>query len=367
MQSTGRSVMAGDDARCRHTVPDRWRVSMPANPLTCANAKRSDTGSDEARTVTEIADRLGRHRCTISAEISRNGGRENYRAYRAHDRAKACRTRPKARLLEQHPELAAHVTCRLEAKDSPMTIAVELAQGVYPDIDQTVSHETIYRAIYDHRHDDLPRDIYRCLHRRRRARFHRGTRRSRTQRMAQSSCPLSVQRPPAADARSEVGHLEGDLIIGARRPQRDHHRVRPQEPTPLDGPAARRPQRTRRPSTGLTVLLERIPRRFAARLTWDQGGEMACHARTRPDGAASTSTSPTPITLATTHERERQRPHPPLRRQGHRPPPFHPRRPPSASSTASTPCPAESSTGPPPQHVYDHAVAMTRLNSPRFR
>src|SRR3546814_8340395 len=99
----------------------------------------------------------------MSAEIARTGGRDDYRAYRAHGRAKAVRARPKAPLLERCPALVGHVACRLEAKDSPMTIAVELARGVYPDIDQTVSHETIYRAIYDLHSRALPRDVFRCL------------------------------------------------------------------------------------------------------------------------------------------------------------------------------------------------------------
>lgn len=256
--------------------PTGGAVSMPANPLTLREREEIRYGIGRGQKVTEIADRLGRHRCTISAEISRNGGRENYRAYRAHDRAKACRARPKTRLLQRHPELAAHVTCRLEAKDSPMTIAVELAQGVYSEIGQRVSHETIYRAIYDHRHNDLPRDIFRCLHRRRRARFHRGTRRL-VHHAWRDELPHISQRPEAAAARSEVGHLEGDLIIGSD--------LRAAIITVFDRKsrhlwmASLRHGRTA-PKTleGLTGLLERIPPGLRHTLTWDQGGEMASHA-----------------------------------------------------------------------------------------
>lgn len=249
---------------------------MPANPLTLREREEIRYGIGRGQKVTEIAARLERHRCTISAEISRNGGQENYRAYRANDRAQACRARPKPRLLVRHPELAAHVTCRLEAKDSPMTIAVELAQGVYPDIDHTVSHETIYRAIYDHRHNDLPRDIFRCLHRRRRARFHRGSRRL-VHHHWRDELPHISQRPKVAELRSEVGHLEGDLIIGSD--------LRAAIITVFDRKsrhlwmAPLRDGRTA-PKTleGLTILLERIPPGLRRTLTWDRGGEMAAHA-----------------------------------------------------------------------------------------
>lgn len=249
---------------------------MPANPLSLREREEIRYGLGRGETITAIAGRLGRHRCTISAEISRNGGRDRYRAFAAHDRAAACRKRPKRRLLERHPELATHVAGRLWAKDSPMTISIELARGLYPEIGSTVSHETIYRAIYDHGHDDLPADIHTCLHRRRRYRFRRGARRPGVQTW-RTELPKIADRPSAAADRSEVGHLEGDLIIGSpltsaivtvfdrksrhlwMEPLR-HGRTAPQT---LDAVAA---------------LLDRIPPGLRHSLTWDQGSEMRHHA-----------------------------------------------------------------------------------------
>src|SRR3546814_15702166 len=71
--------------------PTGGAASMPANPLTLREREEIRYGIGRGEKATEIADRLGRHRCTISAEISRNGGRDDYRAYRAHDRAKGSR------------------------------------------------------------------------------------------------------------------------------------------------------------------------------------------------------------------------------------------------------------------------------------
>lgn len=250
---------------------------MPANPLTLREREEIRFGIGRSETVTSIASRLGRHRSTISREISRNGGRQRYRAYAAHDRAGMCRRRPKVRLLERYPALAAHVAWRLEARDSPMTIAVELVRRVHPGIDKTISHETIYRAIYDHRHNDLPRDIYRCLHRRRRQRLHRGQRRPHAGDNWRSQLPRISERPEAAAARSEVGHLEGDLIIGSDRRSAiitvfdRKSRYLWMAPLP-DGRSA--PKTLKR----LTGLLERIPPPLRRTLTWDQGGELAEHA-----------------------------------------------------------------------------------------
>jgi IS30 family transposase len=111
--------------------------------------------------------------------------------------------------------MAVHVEERLRALDSPMTIAVELARGVYPEI-ATVSHETVYRGIYAHGRAGLAKGLHGCLHRRRRCRKHRH---------APGQAPavkgplgdfnLIGLRPDEANRRDQVGHLEGGLICGS--------------------------------------------------------------------------------------------------------------------------------------------------------
>lgn len=248
---------------------------MPARPLLLREREEIRCGIVRGESVTAIADRIGRHRCTVSAEISRNGGRDAYRPYRAQDRAVLCRKRPKPRLFEQHPELAAHVAARLEAKDSPMTIAVELAKGIYPDVGVTVSHETIYQEIYaPHRHS-LPREVFRCLHRRRRLRIRRRCRRPQ-QRWRDTMRPIA-ERPAIAGERREVGHLEGDLIIGGHNRKSAIITVfdRTSRHLWMAGlPNGRDADLTLR---ALSRLLRRIPPPLRRTITWDQGTEMAHH------------------------------------------------------------------------------------------
>ncbi|MGH9076496.1 MAG: IS30 family transposase [Acidimicrobiales bacterium] len=167
------------------------------------------------------------------------------------------------------------MTARLAAKDSPMTIAVELAQGVYPGVEGNVSHETIYAAIYAQGRAGRAKGLHVGLHRRRRCR----KRRIPKSQQPPPKSPLGAfrpiaSRPAVAAGRSEVGHLEGDLIIGAAGAsaiatvfdRASRHMWLADLPEGHGAPAT---------LAGLVELVERIPAPLRRSLTWDQGREMA--------------------------------------------------------------------------------------------
>ena len=259
-----------------HTdAPTSGESILPAEPLTLCEREEIRAGIERAESVTAIAVRLRRHRCTISAEVARNGGRDAYRAVTAQQRADSERARPKTPLLAARPDLAAHIEARLVAKDSPMTIAIELHRGVHPGVEGTVCHETIYAAVYAQGQRGLRKGLHSGLHRRRRCR----KRRIPKSQQPPAKSPLGAfnpiaSRPPVADERVEVGHLEGDLIIGAAgasaiatvfdRASRHMWLADLPEGHGADATLA-----------GLVELLERIPRQHRLTLTWDQGREMA--------------------------------------------------------------------------------------------
>ena len=90
-----------------YTQPRRVeKPSMPAQPLTTYEREEIRVGLERDESHTAIAVRLGHHRCTISAEVNRNGGRAGYSATRADQRALPERARPKI------PLLAADWRCR---------------------------------------------------------------------------------------------------------------------------------------------------------------------------------------------------------------------------------------------------------------
>ena len=246
--------------------------SMPAEPLLLCEREEIRAGIERGETDGVIAARLGRHRCTVNAEINRNGGRSGYSAVAAQDRAEAQRRRPKAAKLVADPALAAHVTARLEAKDSPMTISIELARGVH-GLTGSISHECIYAAVYAHGRRGLRRGLHEGLHRRRRCRKHR--RPGETARPGPLGQFRSIHdRPAVAAGRGEVGHLEGDLIIGARNASA-LVTVFDRASRYLwlaDLPEGHGAEQT------LAALIERgerIPAGLRRSLTWDQGREMA--------------------------------------------------------------------------------------------
>lgn len=151
---------------------------------------------------TAIGRRLGRHRSTIQREVVRNGGRASYRAHAAQHAADKKRPKRIWRFLTD-PDLAAQVRCHLNIGYSPAGTARLLG---------TVSAETIYTGIYTGRLGVTASEVLRtrrCTRRpRNRRREHRDTR-------VLGVFTTIHDRPARVDDRSEFGHWEGDLIIGA--------------------------------------------------------------------------------------------------------------------------------------------------------
>jgi transposase, IS30 family len=234
-------------------------------------------GIEREETDGRIAARLGRARSTINEEINHNGRRARYCATTANARAVQQRRRPKTPLLVGDPVLAAHVTARLVAKDSPMTISIELARGVH-GVTASVSHETLYQAIYAHGTRGLRRGLHVGLHRRRRCRKHRLPPHTTP---PTSSGPLGqfnliTTRPEIAATRCEVGHFEGDLITGAfnRSAIVTMFDRASRHVWLADLPEGHNAEAT---LAALVEILERIPQHLQRTLTWDQGREMARH------------------------------------------------------------------------------------------
>ncbi|MSP03688.1 MAG: IS30 family transposase [Acetobacteraceae bacterium] len=152
----------------------------------------------------EIAVILGRHKSTIGRELSRNSGLRGYSPQHAERlaqaRSQACRNGVRIRPADWSSAVGL-----LSLQWSPEQIASRVA----------ISHETIYRRIYANKAagGDLWRHL-RCQ-KKRRKRYASG-RDKRGQIIGRRAIS---ERPAHVEARSHIGHWEGDTVIGAGHKQ----------------------------------------------------------------------------------------------------------------------------------------------------
>jgi transposase, IS30 family len=240
--------------------------------LTLADREEISLGLRAGESVTAIAAGLGKATSTVSREVAANGGRDDYRAWRAHQRARARARRPKPFRLSC-ARLAAQVTDWLQEWWSPQEIAQRLRMEYPDDPVMHVSHETIYQSLFVQGRGELRRELTRCL---RTGRIKRRPRR-RPENMGQLRDMVMIsERPAEADDRAVPGHWEGDLIIGkdcrsavGTLVERTSRYV-----ILLHLPAGREAERV---GEALRQAIATLPNHLFQSITWDQGKEMGCH------------------------------------------------------------------------------------------
>jgi len=281
--------------------------------------------------VRAIARRLGRSPSTISRELRRNaatrGGALDYRATTAQWHADRRARRPKTAKLAANPALRRYVqdrlagavtaadgTCvagpavrwigrrhgrrqdrRWAAAWSPEQIAHRVRVDFPDDASMRISHEAIYQALYVQGRGALRRELTACLRTGRALRVPRA--RTRGGKGFVDDAILIRERPAEADDRAVPGHWEGDLILGLgssaigtlverttrfalllHLPRLDGHGG----PRSNNGPAlAGHGAEAVRDAIASAIVT--LPEHLRRSLTWDQGAEMAQHARLRID------------------------------------------------------------------------------------
>jgi len=167
----------------------------------------------DGQSPTEIAEKLGRNKSTISREIARNkteapDGKFVYKASNASAFSEKRRTVTK--LLNANKKLREDVFHRLTLSQSPEQIANVIFNS---NGEKMVSDETIYRYIFSPENSDLK--LWNDLRWRKcPKRVKRGVRGKK-----QSKIPdrISIhERSSKANDRDEFGHWEGDLVVFKR-------------------------------------------------------------------------------------------------------------------------------------------------------
>ncbi len=91
--------------------------------MRAAEREEISRGLAAGKSLRAIAARLGRPASTVCREANRNGGRRNYRAQKAEERASKRARRPKRCLLAIDDRLRDLVAAKLEADWSPQQIS----------------------------------------------------------------------------------------------------------------------------------------------------------------------------------------------------------------------------------------------------
>ena len=163
----------------------------------------------------EIARCLGCHRGTIGRECKRNAmGDGRYEAQSAQTRANSRRRAHLRRPKTGQPRLMAYVRERLTDRWSPEQIGGRLSVRPPPDLEGlSISPTTIYRWIWsDPERTRQFRPFLRIAHKPRRKPY------GKPSRQGQILGKRSIkERPTEANERTELGHWEGDTMVGQGR------------------------------------------------------------------------------------------------------------------------------------------------------
>jgi IS30 family transposase len=228
--------------------------------------------------VRQVAGRLRRSPSTVRRELARNADPRTglYAPERAHGLARRRQRRPKASRLSRNPALRAAVQGMLDRRYSPEQASGRLKVDYPGDPSMQVSHETIYQSIYVYPRGELKRELKAGLRRGRDARRPRGRREGRGKIVG--AVPIG-QRPPEAEGRLVPGHHEGDLVMGTVASNSAVGTVVERMTgflTLLHLPDGHTADAV---ADAVTSRLAALPSWFASTLTWDNGKEMARHAR----------------------------------------------------------------------------------------
>lgn len=261
---------------------DAGRVDFVDRPISSRYLTQDDRieiadGLIAGEAVKSIAARIGKSYQTVYREIARNTKPDGrYQPWFAHGQAHLRRRRPRPRRLAVDGKLRAAVAGQLGRHWSPRQISRWLRRRWPRRVSWHLSVETIYEAVY--RGIVIAIDLQ-TLRSGRIYRHKRGRGRSRDGALKQSTVMKSIhQRPIVVESRTQIGHWEGDLIIGAGLrsaiatlvERKSRHTIL----VPIRGGHS-----AQQVGDAVIAAFGALPPALRRTLTWDQGNEMFHHQR----------------------------------------------------------------------------------------
>ena len=240
--------------------------------LNLAEREEISRGLAAGLSLRAIAARMGRAPSTVCREVNANGSRSSYRALTAERNARHRARRPKMAKLARCHRLRRVVEAGLENYWSPQEISAWLALEYPDDPEMRVSHETIYMSLFVQGRGALRQELHTCLRSGRALRRPKGRTKGGFGQGQITDMVMISERPAEAKDRAVPGHWEGDLIYGRRM-------------TTI-GTLVERSTRyvmlfalPNGHSTAMAKKIRSLPIELRRSPTWDQGKEMAEHAR----------------------------------------------------------------------------------------
>ena len=263
-------------------------VDTPISPryLTQDDRIEISDGLHRRERVKDIAERIGKTYQSVYREIARNRKPDGtYQPWYAHGQAYQRRRRPKTRRVVADDGLRMAVASKLSEQWSPAQISRWLRRRYRRRPAWHLCAETIYEGVYRGLVVDIDQQArssgksVNILRTGRIYRHRRGRGRSRDGALKQLTKLRSIHdRPASVDTRRQVGHWEGDLIVGAQQRSAVATLVeRKMRLTLLIGlPDGHSAQHV---GDALITTFTQLPLRLRRTLTWDQGNEMFHHER----------------------------------------------------------------------------------------
>ena len=244
--------------------------------LTLAEREEISRGIVAGESIRSMALALGRAPSTVSREIRRNGGRQDYRASQADQAAWDRARRPQSCKLANNRALARIVADKLKLQWSPRQIAGWLKRTYPNDETYQVSHETIYRTLFIQARGALKKELLGHLRRTRAMRRSRHHTQKTADRGRITDAVSIRERPAEAEDRAVPGHWEGDLLFGSNNSQIVTLVERHSRYVLL---AKAKGKDTETVIDALIKQAHKLPRELYKSLTWDRGKEVADHKR----------------------------------------------------------------------------------------
>ncbi len=253
--------------------PVRKRSRLALTPVEREIISR---GVAACHSIRAIAKELCRPASTVSREISRNGGCDQYRAVDAENQAWVRAMRPKLCKLATNKPLQRVISNKLTIHWSPEQIAGWLKRKYPNEEHNQVSHETIYRSLFVQARGVLKKELMQHLRSKRTIRRSRHASLKRDG-LGQIKDAVSIrERPACVEDRAVPGHWEGDLIGGSKNSYiatlvERHTRYVMLVKVPNKD--------TQSVVSALIKQSHKLPRELYKSLTWDRGKELADHKR----------------------------------------------------------------------------------------